>query len=212
MDNQQQQQPPQKSTNKLIYFIPAIIIVFALVFVLVNKQRNTTPGSTLPENNQLQNPSAGQGVQPTTSVINEKGTFTLSSKEQKTSYSVGETITIVVTADSNNKPITGYDVVLPYEESVLTYKGNSSLDARYQVFGNVKNGNVYITGVKKLSINEPVVFIATPLVEIHFLTEKAGSVTFAPSIVPQSKSDSNLIDDQNKEVLGKAVPLTIEIR
>jgi len=199
--------------NKLIYFIPVVIAIIALIFVVSGKKTNKLPSPSSPETGrQLQNPSTEQGSQPTIAVVDEKGVFSLATKDGKNTYRVGEVITIVVIADSNNKSITGYDVVLPYEASTLTYKGNTNLDARYQVFGSGKNGNVYITGVKKLSISEPVVFAKIPLVEINFMAQKVGTVVLTPKAAPQSKTDSNLIDDQNEEVLGKTVPLTIEIQ
>ena len=150
----------------------------------------------------------------------KKGTLTLSDKNMKTSYKTGEVITVVVSADSDGRSISGYDAVLTYDSSKVSFSRVKNLRDDFQTF--VKKGTVSpvtLTGVKKLDASRESVFFQTPLAEFSFIV-KAGilstTVTNAPAtfnlgFVPGSTQDSNLIDELSEDVLGKIEGVTIPI-
>jgi hypothetical protein len=205
MDNEVNQNKP------MVYIIPVVIIVLlAGVIIFINRQ------SRLQTEKEGVNTQEELKLQPTTeSVVKtaEKGTLTLSVKEPKTFFSVGDTVTLVVTANSDGKPITGYDVVIPFDSTIVSYKGSTSLKTEYQIFGNAKNGKAYITGIKQLSVTEPIVFTTIPITEITFSLIKSGTITFTPEFSASSnKTDSNLITDTTAEVLGSTKGVRIVVK
>jgi len=202
---------PEVNQNKpLIYIIPVIIIVLLIgVVFFINRQ------SRLQIENRGTNELGELQFQPTEAMnqSSEKGTLTLSVKEPKTFFSVGDTVTLIVTADSDEKPITGYDVVIPFDSMVASYNDSTSLKTEYRIFGNAKDGKAYITGIKQLSVQEPIVFANTQIVEIVFTLLKQGTITFAPEFFAAGdKTDSNLITDTTAEALNGTKGVSVVVK
>lgn len=155
------------------------------------------------------------------SVLVRKGVLTLSLKNQKVSYQIGDIITVVVSADSDNKSISGYDAVLSYDSSKVTFSKVKNVRDDFQTF--VKKGvvsPVTLTGVKKLDASEVSVFSGTPLAEVSFIVKTGAlidtssihpSAEFNLGFIPGSTQDSNLIDEISEDVLGKVAGVAITI-
>lgn len=150
-----------------------------------------------------------------------KGSLTLSVKNVKVSYKVGEVITVIVSADSDGRSISGYDAVLSYDSSKVTFSKVKNLRDDFQTF--VKKGvvsPVTLTGVKKLDASEVSVFSGTPLAEVSFIVKTGAfidtssihpSAEFNLGFIPGSTQDSNLIDEISEDVLGKVAGVTMTI-
>lgn len=196
--------------KSLIYIVPAIIIVLLVgVIFFINRQ------SRLQIEKGGANDQGELTLQPTEMVSQsvEKGTLTLSVKEPKTFFSVGDIITLTVTANSDEKPITGYDIVIPFDSSTISYKGSTSLKTEYRIFGNTKEGKTYITGIKQLSVKEPIVFANTQIAELTFTLLKPGTIMLTPEFIAEGNTtDSNLITDTSAEILGQAKGVSVVVK
>ncbi len=150
-----------------------------------------------------------------------KGALILSVKNRKGSYKAGEIITVVVSAYSDARSISGYDAVLSYDSSKVTFSKIKNLRDDFQTF--VKKGvvsPVTLTGVKKLDASQVSVFSGTPIAEFAFMV-KTDAMTNTSSInssaefnlgfIPGSTQDSNLIDETSEDVLGKVEGVMITI-
>lgn len=157
-----------------------------------------------------------------TAVPLRKGTLTLSVKNEKGSYQAGERVTIVVSAESDERSISGYDVTLSYDSSKVTFSNMKNMQDDFQTF--VKKSAVspvVLTAVKKLETSTDSVFYQTSLAEFSFIV-KSGiflnqpslstqSASFDLGFVPGSTQDSNLIDTASEDILGKVSGVAITV-
>ncbi|MDH7476326.1 MAG: cohesin domain-containing protein [Microgenomates group bacterium] len=205
-NNNQTQMPAEteeKNSNQTFLIVIAgvivLFIILLLVFISGSKKKTVNYSQNIPE------------VSPVPTVIQEKGVLSLKSKTGKTNFSVGQTITLVVNAYSDNKPITGYDAVIKTDDNLLKYLGQKSLNPNFQLFTSVKPNQIYLTGVKKLNTNEEIVFDNTDIAELTFKVLKSGTINLGLDFVPGSKKDSNLIDNQSADQLGKVEGITLNL-
>jgi hypothetical protein len=177
-----------------IIFAVLSLIFLLLIFSLVLRLRKTPPA---------QPPTTTQ-VSPTQApVIKEKGSLTLKAKNNETVISQKNPITLYVYAASDNQPISGYDVILNYDSSIVEFLNHKNLQSDFQIFTKKERDKLIITGVKNLNSTNPTVFTDSSLVELTFQPKKLGQVNFSFEYTPNSKKDSNLITESTTEVLGK---------
>lgn len=194
-----------------------IIGIFVILIVALLIMRTSYDMSLVPDS--FINTMMPRRTRPVVPV--RKGTLTLSVKNVKVSYKAGEVITVIVSADSDGRSISGYDAVLSYDSSKVTFSKVKNLRDDFQTF--VKKGvvsPVTLTGVKKLDASEVSVFSGTPLAEVSFIVKTGAlidtssihpSAEFNLGFIPGSTQDSNLIDEISEDVLGKVAGVTITI-
>lgn len=184
--------------NKLfltVIFVLLSAVFLLLIFSVVMKLRKPTPPTGGPTTTQ---------VSPTIPLlVKEKGRLTLKAKNNDTVASQKNPLTLYVYADSDNQPITGYDVILSYDSDLVNFINHKNLQPDFQVFTKKEKGKLIITGIKNLNSTAPTVFTDSSLVELTFQPQKTGQVNFSIEYTPDSKKDSNLITDKTSEVLGK---------
>lgn len=121
------------------------------------------------------------------------------------------TTTIVVTADSAGTSITGYDLVLEYDDSALQLATVKSLDDVFQTFAKKSDRSpLIVTGIKKIGGLEEAgstIFSNTDLVAITFRIKQrlTEDLIFNLEFTPGSLRDSNLIDENSEDVLGRVI-------
>lgn len=152
-------------------------------------------------------------VSPTVSL--RKGSLTLTTKNGQIIYGRGETIALILTADSDNRSITGYDAVISYDSTMVRFVKATNLEKDFQTFVKKSEGTINFTGVKKLDASAPSVFAQTPIAEFVFTVQSGAaigsSVPFNLAFVPGSTQDSNLIDEASAEILGIARGTTVRV-
>lgn len=202
--NTQNKTEPQHPNINMIKFISGVIVFFLIilaVFIVMNRKKPADFGKNI----------LTPAVPSPTYAPQEKGVLSLKLKNGQTGFAVGQAVTVVVSASSDDKSITGFDAVLNFDPALLQYQSSFAQDPNFQVFSSIKDGKLMITGVKNLGVTDPTVLVDSPLVEVNFLTLKSGSANLDFEFKPPSKADSNLIDDKNNEVLGKVEGITINI-
>lgn len=132
-----------------------------------------------------------------------KGSLTLVSDEDKTSYNSGEKMILIVEADTKSHPISAFDIVLNYDNNFVNYVSAKSLVGDFQIVSVNRNNKVTITGFKKGGAKGPVAFDKARIVEVVFSAKGAGKADFSLSFVPGRTTTSNLVDEAGMQRLGK---------
>lgn len=196
----------QTKGHKLIYII---VMVFALLFFI---WLVFYLGSRSKTSNLKGGMSSIITSYPTAPIVLGNGKIYLKTKDGKNTYAVSEQINLVVYASSDEKSITGYDVVINYDPKKVKFIINNNLLSNFQIFPYDGKGKFMLTGIKNISSNVSSVFVNTALTEIVFQPLVSGNISFLPEFIPGSKKDSNLIDGGNKEVLGKVEGVNLTIK
>ena len=142
----------------------------------------------------------------------EKGVLKVSTKDNKRNYKVGDTVELLVSANSDGQSVIGYDVMLTYDATKLQFKESQSLDPSFNMFTFTKKGKVSLTGVKRVKPAVSTVMSGAPLGKVTLKALSAGPVAVTVDFISDSLKDSNLINNKNKDVLGSVenIDLTVE--
>lgn len=189
-----------KNQQQKILFISGGLVFFICLFLVLHRLQ-VAPDKTIVK-------KQAEKISPT--VILPKAKLYLKTKDGKTVYSQNQTIALVAYADSLNQPISGYDILLNYDQTKVKFLNQQNLLPEFQIFIPDKN-KLTITGVKKLEAKSASIFNNTPLLELNFGGLTAGPVAFNIEYTSSSKKDSNLIDDQSKDILQQVQSLNILI-
>lgn len=140
-----------------------------------------------------------------------KGVLKLSTKDNKRNFKVGDTVELIVSANSDGQPVIGYDAMITYDGSKLQFKESESLDPSFNMFTFTKKGKVSLTGVKRVKPAVSTVMSENPIGKIILKTTSPGPVKVSIDFIADSLKDSNLMNGKNKDILGgvEGVDLTI---
>lgn len=119
---------------------------------------------------------------------------------------------IRVIASSGNVPIVGYDLVLSYDPSILSYvSSNHSLSSDYD--GKIVNipGRLTVSAVLKKDVTRPWILADTVIEQIHFKPLKTGKTIVTLVYRPGATDDSNMIAGDSRDILNKVAPLTLTV-
>lgn len=188
----------KKEPLLLILSLIAIILIAVLLALLNSKYLQVEQG---PE----------EETEMTTTFSQNQPYFTLKTKDQTTTGKKEDTVTVLVLADSKGERITGYDVVLRYDQKILDFVEARSLLSDFQAISTTKDGTVTITGVKKLTTDQPSVFDQTVLLETDFIAKELGSTMISFDFSPAQTNESNLINEQSEDVLADTQGMVIKI-
>lgn len=117
---------------------------------------------------------------------------------------VNSSIELIVVADSKNYPIVGYDLDIKYDKNFLKFEKaiNSSSDF-FDLFSSEKDDSLVITGIKKLTSKETIYLEKKAMVSLQFKTLKRGKTEIFLIRKDHNKNDSNLITENNEDILDK---------
>lgn len=185
---------------KIILYIVVFVVCFGLALLLFSI------GSRKRINLPLAN---RQNTQPAS--IETQGSMKLMPAD-KTTFSVGQDITLTVNADSMNNPVAGYDLLFLYDPASIAVVKVTSVDPTFDVFTFNNPNYVSVTGTKKLSISSQLPFINSSILLITIRGKKAGMtpVVIAPQLGPEQ---TKMVDDKAqimKPQLGESLQLTIQ--
>lgn len=189
-------------------FLTLILAILCLIFLLLIVSLVIILKKT-----SSSKPPATAKISPTKSapVVKERGRLTLKPKNNRTIVSRQKPITLFLYADSDNQPITGYDAVVNYDSTKVDFVNYKNLQPDFQVFTKKEKNELMITGVKNLNSTGPTVFADSSLIELTFQGKQTGQTNFSLEYTPESKKDSNLINDKTKDILGKVEGVKISI-
>ena len=189
-----------KSHKKLLITILAIIfLLFSLFFFLYSSFKDRFLPSS--------NPTPPGGA-----AIELKPTSLMQLKTPKTTFSLNEKIPVTIVASSSDIPITAFDTTIEYDSEFLTLtKRNPPSLNSFEYYGKNSTTQIQVSAYLKPD-QTPTKLDNTTLFDIEFTPKKAGKTTIKMIYMPNSPSDSNLLNDQSEDVLGsvKGVEITIE--
>lgn len=139
-------------------------------------------------------------TEPTLAVYPKKGVVLF--KASATEVKSGQTIRVTVNANSEGMPITGFDLLLSYDNNVVEYKSARSL-VRGITLSPFNNGSyVTLTGFADNPSGQPPVFNTNDIIELTFVAKTTGNPNFAAQPVLKNAERgiterSRIIDSNN---------------
>lgn len=195
----------QKNQHKLFFvsLFSVLFLIFVLLIVMVlsskeNIKKSESMTTTLPSAIPTPSPEIGNGQ----IILN-------TSRAPVTQNAL---IPVTVVASSEGKAITGYDLILTYDPAFIEVVSHTNKNANFTIYKTDKNkdGKVIFTGTKNFNAVSQV-FENSELFDIQLRALKAGTTKVGIEYVPGSKADSNLVDTENKDVLGRVAGITVTV-
>lgn len=185
----------QSKGHKTIYIVIILLALLFFIWLIFYLASRFNPS--------LLKGSISSTVPSATTIPLQKGKMYLKIKDDQSKMAQSGKVTVVVYADSDKMSISGYDIVLKYDSKRYKYLNYNNVQADFQSFPFAAANKVTITGIRKLTSLDSVIFTDTALAEITFDIVVPGNVSFSLDFTPGSSKDSNLINDKNKDILGK---------
>ncbi len=199
---------PQSSIkSKPSWYRLVIVFVFILIaFILFFLYENTK--NKFQENNFSVNPTQPLNNQPTTPPT--EGLFSLKTIDGNNKVAQKE-LQIDLIASSETRPIVGYDVVVAYDSDYIDILSAQSLISDFNSYTSKKKDQYAVTGAKKLTSSDPIVFDHISILRFTVLPKKKGTVSL--KVVSQLGAEkSQMVDDKTHIMLPFAEALTLEIQ
>lgn len=143
-------------------------------------------------------------------VATHPGTLTLETDVKATTYRANQEITVIVSGNSKDSAVGGYDAVINYDPEMLEFvRAKNEMDD-FDFFVTQKTNQVSLTASLKLSSN------AAPLTDailatLSFKTKKEGATKLSFHYVPDVTTDSNMLSDKAKDILGTVQDLELTV-
>lgn len=177
----------QDQTTKKLFAV-AIFLLAALVVISMVSSQIGTVSTQLERKDEV-----GKNV--------KKPTVSLRTQSEKEIFVVGDTIDIIVSADSKGELVTAFDLVLDYDHSIMKYVEARPLISTYDVILPKNDSKIAIIGSQKINVEKPADFKDTALVLLRFKALKEGSAGLDFAFTPKSDVETNLFDQHNADIL-----------
>jgi hypothetical protein len=190
----------EKSKTVLIYLLVIFLAIFVgtSIFLIFNNKKSPsvkkTTGTvvTIPT------------VKPT------EGSLNLISEKEKISLSADKEVIINLVADSNEKNIVGYDLVLSYDPLAFTFVNATSNITDFQIYTYKRDNYVSFLAAKTVQSQTQVVFTQTKIASFVFRPLKTGKFNFSlKPLIGKDKTD--LVTDKTEVFSPKLNELKIEV-
>lgn len=189
--------------GKYIIIMPICLILLAFLLT----------GGTMWNINKSENKVVKIPLQKITPILpKEKGALQLTTKNRKSNYAVNETVNTIISASSDGEPVVGYDIVLRYDASKLEFQKSKSLDVNFKMFNSPTEGELNLTGVKQVDLSNSIALTNSPLAEVQFKTKAHGSTSIQIHFIPNSTTESNLMSEKNRDILGKVESISLMVK
>lgn len=189
--------------NKTI-FVYLLVIFFAVfvgtgIFLILNNKKPLSEKETIATTMIIPT------VKPTQGSLNLK----LFGNEE-TSLSTDKELKIDLIADSNEKNIVGYDLVLSYDPLAFDFVKATSDLADFKIYSYKRDNYLSFLATKTLQSQTPSVFTQTKIASLVFKPMKAGKFTFSlKPLIGKDKTD--LVTDKTEVINPKLNELEIEV-
>ncbi len=186
--------------NKI--FVYLLVIFFAIfigtgIFLAANNKKTT-----------INEQAASTSIIPTTEPT--QGSLNLKIENEEISLSTDKELKIDLIADSNEKNIIGYDLVLSYDPLAFDFVKATSNLADFKIYSYKRDNYLSFLATKTLQSQTPSVFTKTKIASLVFKPIKAGK--FAFSLKPlMGKDKTDLVTDKTEVLNPKLNELEIEV-
>ncbi len=163
--NTELMQPQGPKKNYRVSLLVVLVLIALVEFVLL-MNKNTVPGAVTDSQQQNMKERKMEEVQ-------KAGSFTVSTGSQK-QFVVGQPVTVTITASSDKHSVVGFDAVMLFDASALTYRSVSSDLKGFTVVGSVRKGYLELTSAKDPAAEIVPVLNDTKVATVTFTPTKAG--------------------------------------
>lgn len=199
--------------NKLFRYIMLLVfVVLAFLLFFLYQTRKTTDEQ---KNFISITPPAGEtfDISPVvqTPVSQKMGSFSFKSASEFNSGDLDKALDLDIIANSDQKSIVGYDVVIKFEEGAVEIASAKSLLPDFDVFPVKKSDHYIITGTKKLEANDPTIFDNAPILRLTVVPKKTGllKLTVVETI---GLEKSQMVNEESKILTPQVGEITLEIK
>lgn len=138
------------------------------------------------------------------------GRMKLETDSRTTTFVPNQEISIILSGDSKEVPVGGYDAVINYDPSILEFVGAKSEMNDFDFFTTQKTNQISLTASLKLTSS------AAPLTDailatLRFKTKKEGTTLLNFQYELDATTDSNMLSDKTKDILGAVNDLGLVI-
>lgn len=199
----------KSSLGKLVMISIFIMFVMLILFFVFQRDvyRSITGIKNPQTNSTGQNTTGTVQITPQTTIIPALSYYKLIPPG---TASVNNPVDIIIAADSNNKAISGYDILLNYDPQSFSFLKEESLSPNFDIYKNEKTGTISLTGIKKLQNKSDVVFSNTQLVKLSFRPLKVGTFNFT-ILQTSGPEQSQLVDKDTKRMPASEEQITVTV-
>lgn len=166
--------------------ITIVVLLVAVGGILVSQRENLQQilkgnTDTIDNTGATQNAPATTGAQvqpvevPSSSIQDRQVAWLEVSADGGNQLSVGETKTLYIRGNSGERDVTGYDMLIAYDTSMLEIQSVTSALTDYEIFKFDRGNHMTITGIKNFQKREPVTFSDSTILEIVVKAKKNGA-------------------------------------
>ncbi len=189
--------------SQLLFIVTVVILLLILgygIFLLIQKA-DSRP-------NDIKNNDSHKVIKKITPSPLAGGSFHLK-KSKENMLRMDEQFSVSVEANSLDKPVTGFDIVLTFEPSSLVVGHiQEVLSSNYKYIVKKNTDSVIISGIPLTQETDLIVFDKTIISTVDFTVKKTGNTSIKIKYVPESSTDSNLICE-GKDILTQTSGATI---
>lgn len=190
------------SSDRRVFFsiigVGILVVVFIIIAVMSfsRSQSETTLTSQTPS---VSTPTSRR----VSSTVKQKipATISLVLTNPKKAYKVNDLITFTIVGDTGGQQIRGYDAVFKFDPARVSFVSEKNLYPSFNYRRRIRNNWMIVTATQPLSSAKKSTFSKTPLMGMTFKALKPGAAYFPISYIPDSFSDSNLIDTKSNDML-----------
>lgn len=157
---------PQGPKKNYRFSLLVVLVVIALVEFVLLMNKSAVPGAVT--DSQQQNVQEKQREE-----VQKAGSFTISTGSQR-QFAVGQPVTVTLTANSAKHSVVGFDAVMLFDSSALTYRSVTSNLKGFSIVGSVRKGYLELTSAKDPATEVVPVLSDTEVATITFVPTKAG--------------------------------------
>ena len=138
------------------------------------------------------------------------GSLALHEDSRTTTFAPNQEISVILSGDSKEISVGGYDAVINYDPAILEFISAKSEMDDFDFFTTQKTNQISLTASLKLSSRAAPVTDAI-LATLRFKTKKEGTTFLNFQYEPDATTDSNMLSDKTKDILGTVSDLTLVI-
>ena len=166
------------------FLILGILVIFALL--LVRREKQSPQGEQQTVNQSI------NVTQATTAAY-----FKIMAANS--SVKSGDKIELTVQADSDKQLITGFDLLVGYDQERVEFVSLESLDKNYQFFNFKSVGHLSVTASKNLMNKTDTALVAASILKLVFKAKTTGETTF--SLMPKiGKEITTMVNNQSQKI------------
>lgn len=189
----------EKNKTIFIYLLVIFLAVFigTSIFLILNKK-------PLSEKETIATTVIIPTVKPT------QGSLNLKLEKEEISLSTDKELKIDLIADSNEKNIVGYDLVVSYDPLAFAFVKATSNLADFKIYTYKRDNYLSFLATKTLQSQTSSVFTQTKIASLVFKPIKAGKYSF--SLKPlMGKEKTDLVTDKTEVINPKLNELEIKV-